>query len=111
MYAGLVLEIGEAAEVLSRPRSPYTRALLSSLPGWGSHYSREKLATIQGSVPDPARPEMGCPFAPRCPLVSERCLEAVPPLVRDVDGRQVPAEAGGDASGSAYRCVVPGVKA
>ena len=111
MYAGLVLEIGETREVLSRPRSPYTRALLDSLPGWGSHYSLEKLATIQGSVPDPSRPEPGCPFAPRCPLVSARCLQAVPPLVRDLDGRQVPAEAGGAESGSAYRCVVSGVKA
>ena len=103
MYAGLVLEIGQTAEVLARPRSPYTRALLDSLPGWGSHYSREKLATIQGSVPDPARPESGCPFAPRCPLAVARCRQAVPALVQDRDGRQ--------AEGSAYRCIFPGVKA
>jgi peptide/nickel transport system permease protein len=110
MYGGLVLETGRTAEVLARPRSPYTRALLGSLPGWGSHYSREMLATIQGSVPDPARPEPGCPFAPRCPLAVDRCRQAVPPLVRDRDGRQVPAEAAGEERGNSYRCIFPGVK-
>jgi peptide/nickel transport system permease protein len=124
MYAGLVLETGPSAEVLTRPRSPYTRALLGSLPAWGSHYSRENLATIKGSVPDPAHPEPGCPFAPRCPLAVDRCRQAVPPLVRDQGGQQVPAEtAGGELGraggqldraaeepGSAYRCIFPGVK-
>ena len=117
MYAGLVLEAGQTSEVLVRPRSPYTRALLDSLPGWGSHYSGEKLATIPGSVPDPSRPEPGCPFAPRCPLAVARCLEAIPALVRDQDGRQVASESaseqaedGAGKPGSAYRCIFPGVK-
>jgi peptide/nickel transport system permease protein len=99
MYAGLVMEEGPAAEVLARPRSPYTRALMAALPGWGSHYLREKLLTIQGTVPDPTHPEPGCPFAPRCPLATERCRTAVPALVRDS-----PRDPG------AYRCIVPGVK-
>ncbi len=102
MYAGLVLEAGPAGLVLSKPRSPYTRALLDALPSWGSHYSRETLRTIAGSVPDPTRHEPGCPFAPRCPLAVERCREAVPPLVRD--------SADGAAGDAAYRCIFPGVK-
>ncbi len=113
MYGGLALEEGVAVDVLNRPRSPYTRALLDALPGWTSHYTRDRLATIQGSVPDPTRPEPGCPFAPRCPLVTERCRASVPPLVRDMDGRQIDAFSGGRAGiaeGSAYRCVIPGVK-
>ena len=101
MYAGLVLEEGPTAAVLSAPRSPYTRALLDALPAWGSHYGREKLRTIPGSVPDPTHHEPGCPFAPRCPLVVERCLTAIPPLARN--GREP------DGHG-AYRCIFPGVK-
>lgn len=111
MYAGLVLEAGPTSVVLSQPRSPYTRALLDALPSRGSHYSREKLLTIAGSVPDPTRLEQGCPFAPRCPLVVERCRAEIPPLVRDEGERQVPLASSDEAfSGGVYRCIFPGAK-
>jgi peptide/nickel transport system permease protein len=99
MYAGLVLEFGPASEVLGTPRSPYTRALLKSLPAWGSHYRRDILFSIPGGVPDPTRPEPGCPFEPRCPLASSACSLSVPPLVQDSE--QIHGQ---------YRCIVPGVK-
>jgi oligopeptide/dipeptide ABC transporter ATP-binding protein len=102
MYAGLVLEAGPADRVLSQPRSPYTRALLDALPSWGSHYSRETLRTIAGSVPDPTRHEPGCPFAPRCPLAVERCRGGVPALMQDS------ADEAPDSG--TYRCIFPGVK-
>jgi oligopeptide/dipeptide ABC transporter ATP-binding protein len=111
MYAGLVLEAGPSAQVLSRPRSPYTRALLNALPSWGSHYSRETLVTIPGTVPDPTNHAPGCPFAPRCPLAQGRCAEAIPPLARDEGDRQVPVIAAEEAVGGAYRCIFPGEKA
>jgi len=114
MYAGLVLETGEAAEVFRRPRSPYTRSLLSALPAWGSHHSRDSLFTIKGSVPDPTHPEPGCPFAPRCYLAVDECARAIPPLS---SGTAPPADAAGaTGSGGAaavpslYRCIIPGVK-
>ena len=100
MYAGLVLEEGPAGSVLSRPRSPYTRALLDALPGWGSHYGTQALRSIPGSVPDPTRPEPGCPLAPRCKLAVDKCRAAVPGLV----GSDEPGTPG------SYRCIFPGVK-
>jgi oligopeptide/dipeptide ABC transporter ATP-binding protein len=138
MYGGIVLEIGPAREVLTAPCSPYTRALLRSLPSWGSHYSREALSTIPGGVPDPSQPEPGCPFAPRCPLLRDECVREIPPMQSTDRELQSPAAAGGllprqsDAGGAfaaegeprydpggveshpdrahEYRCVVPGVK-
>ena len=109
MYAGLVLEAGPTRVVLSDPRSPYTRALLDALPSWGSHYSREMLRTIPGSVPDPTHHEPGCPFAPRCPLVVDRCRAGIPPLVRDAGEKQV-VMASDEQGEGAYRCIFPGVK-
>ncbi len=99
MYAGIVLESGSGREVLTRPRSPYTRALLDALPSWGSHYSTRNLYTIKGTVPDPTHPEPGCPFAPRCRFVEDRCVAEVPLLRSDAD-----------QTDSAYRCIHTGVK-
>jgi peptide/nickel transport system permease protein len=81
MYGGLEMEAGPAAAITSAPFHPYTRALLAASPRFGSHYSRERLVSIPGKVTDPAHPEPGCPFAPRCPQAGERCVHGVPPLV------------------------------
>ena len=66
MYGGLVMEQGPAAAVLHAPRHPYTRALLDAHLPLGVHYTEQPLHAIPGNVPDPLRPEPGCPFAPRC---------------------------------------------
>lgn len=108
MYGGLVLESGPSGEVLRRPRSPYTRALLESVPEWGRHYADVRLPTIVGTVPDPVKPEPGCPFAPRCSLVREECRTQIPPMT-PVDISPAAGMPGG-AGGGGYRCVVPGVK-
>jgi peptide/nickel transport system permease protein len=80
MYGGLIMESGAAGDIVNNPRHPYTKALLAASPRFGSHYSRERLLSIPGKVGDPASPEPGCPFAPRCALASARCAEAVPEL-------------------------------
>jgi oligopeptide/dipeptide ABC transporter ATP-binding protein len=76
MYLGRVVETGPAAEVMARPLHPYTQALFASLPGRG----RARMHA-QGEPPSPRTPPSGCHFRTRCPRVTARCAEAVPPLV------------------------------
>jgi peptide/nickel transport system ATP-binding protein len=65
MYLGRIVEIGQTEEMLSAPRHPYTRALLSVVP------EAEQLEPqiLEGEAPDPTRVPGGCRFHPRCPLV------------------------------------------
>jgi len=82
LYAGLVLEIGRAEDVLSTPRSPYSQGLVRSLAETG------EISYIPGRIPDPGSVrDDQCPFADRCPLVSERCL-VERPLIRPIAPRQ-----------------------
>jgi len=106
MYGGLVMESAPAASIYSHAVHPYTKALLAASPRFGSHYSSERLTVIPGRVADPANPEPGCPFAPRCTEAAEgstaatgSCRSGLPPLA-----------AVGIATGNAdslheYRCI------
>jgi peptide/nickel transport system ATP-binding protein len=78
MYAGVIAEQGEVAQIFHYPRHPYTQALLASLP---NRAKRGKiLHSIPGTVPNPAyRPE-GCPFHPRCPFAIETCRIQFPEM-------------------------------
>lgn len=80
MYGGRLLEIGPAAELLTRPRSPYTAALLESLPRV-SNPPHTRLRTIAGRPPRLVDPDPGCRFADRCPRVEDRCRLESPPMV------------------------------
>ncbi|MCL2070580.1 MAG: dipeptide/oligopeptide/nickel ABC transporter ATP-binding protein, partial [Treponema sp.] len=73
MYGGLVMEEAASKTIVSDPKHPYTKALLSASPRFGSHYSRERLKVIPGKVAEPASPEPGCPFAPRCAEAADEC--------------------------------------
>lgn len=75
MYGGLIMETGPSKEIIENPRHPYTKALLASSPKFGTSYRDHELHAISGRVTDPAKPEAGCPFAPRCSLASEKCRE------------------------------------
>jgi oligopeptide transport system ATP-binding protein len=88
MYAGRIVETGDAGTVLSRPRHPYTSALIASQPGLDPASPKRRLPTIAGSPPLARGRPAGCPFAPRCPLAAEVCREVIPPL-RHVDARMV----------------------
>ena len=100
LYAGRVVESGSAAQVLHRPRHPYTKGLLASLPKVSER--RRRLAPIPGRFPDLASPPAGCVFHPRCHFALERCkaepqvLEGTSHLVRcwradEVEGTAWPA--------------------
>ena len=73
MYGGLIMEKGTSAQIIKNPRHPYTKALLASTPKFGSHYTEQELSSIPGRVTDPASPESGCPFAPRCGFKKDEC--------------------------------------
>jgi oligopeptide/dipeptide ABC transporter ATP-binding protein len=83
MYAGEVVEEGPAAQVLARPRHPYTLALLECIPhrDWAAGGAR-MIRPIPGNVPDPLRPLAGCRFHPRCRFAKQSCTDAPPPLER-----------------------------
>ena len=66
MYLGRIVEEGPAEELLSNPRHPYTRALLSVVP----EAEEMEQVILQGEAPDPTRIPPGCRFHPRCPLVA-----------------------------------------
>jgi oligopeptide/dipeptide ABC transporter ATP-binding protein len=66
MYLGRIVEEGPAEELLSNPRHPYTRALLSVVP----EVEEMEQLILQGEAPDPTRIPPGCRFHPRCPLVA-----------------------------------------
>ena len=89
MYLGRIVEVGAAEQIVRAPRHPYTRALLAVLPSRSAPRSgrREILA---GEVPDASRLPAGCRFAPRCPLVFERCHREEPALVQ-LEGGQASA--------------------
>jgi peptide/nickel transport system ATP-binding protein len=80
MYAGRAVEHGSVDDIFYRPTMPYTMGLLAAVPRPDLDRSR-RLVPIEGSPPSLVALPPGCPFAPRCPLVQDRCLEAEPPLV------------------------------
>ncbi len=81
MYAGQVVESGRTANILDRPRHPYTLALLAADPHVNTaHDMPERLATIKGQVPQPKDWPSGCRFMARCQFAGSACTVPVPLL-------------------------------
>ncbi len=90
MYLGKIVELGPAADVIERPRHPYTRALVSAIPAPDPETERTRQRIIlAGDPPSPLNPPAGCAFHPRCPHAQEKCQLAVPPLAADGPTREV----------------------
>jgi peptide/nickel transport system ATP-binding protein len=73
MYGGEIVEEGPTAEVLRRPRHPYTRGLLACAPAAGADKRAAPLDPIRGQVPPLGARPAGCFFAPRCPHALLAC--------------------------------------
>ncbi|WP_455358639.1 ABC transporter ATP-binding protein [Streptomyces sp. SYSU K21746] len=101
MYLGKVVEVGDRASIYTRPRHPYTHALLSAVPeatvgGEADSEPRERIR-LAGDVPSPVHPPSGCRFRTRCWKAQEKCAAEEPPLVR----------IGGNAEGHLTACHFP----
>ncbi|HWH15923.1 MAG TPA: ABC transporter ATP-binding protein, partial [Miltoncostaeaceae bacterium] len=94
MYAGRPVETGSCAEVLGRPRHPYTRALLGAAPPADRRVDR--LQPVEGAPPSPADLPPGCAFHPRCPDRVAACTSERP-------------EPAGDGGTHTWACHVPAV--
>jgi oligopeptide/dipeptide ABC transporter ATP-binding protein len=79
MYAGQIVELAPARELLRRPLHPYTRALMASVPKLSGGAAR--LTAIPGTVPRIGDFPPGCRFAPRCPIAKPECSENIPELL------------------------------
>jgi peptide/nickel transport system ATP-binding protein len=78
MYAGRLVEEAPTSEIFARPRHPYTKHLISSLPRIGDDTPRKGL---EGTPPNLADPPAGCRFHPRCPIAMDKCKTSAPPML------------------------------
>ena len=81
MYLGRIVENGSLQEILDQPQHPYTQALLSAAPviGEGADSKEKKsIIKLEGDIPSPSHPPMGCHFHPRCPLAEPQCKQSYP---------------------------------
>ncbi|MFR9789263.1 ABC transporter ATP-binding protein [Streptomyces sp. MB22_4] len=85
MYLGKIIEVGDRDSIYTRPRHPYTHALLSAVPEVdltdGQTGGRERIR-LAGDVPSPISPPSGCRFRTRCWKAQDKCATQEPPLVR-----------------------------
>lgn len=86
MYAGQIVEIGAAEQVLLCPRHPYTQKLLKATPRLTGE---EKPEFIPGRPPDLVNPPSGCRFHPRCPYVMDVCRVKEPSIFEPEKGQKV----------------------
>ncbi|MBY0260883.1 MAG: ABC transporter ATP-binding protein, partial [Phycisphaerales bacterium] len=107
MYAGRVIETGPVIDIFHRPRHPYTKALLESIPKQGrtpaSAGTPRRLPTIEGIVPSLFDLPKGCRFQDRCRFRQQLCIDREPTLDPVPAGNAKPGGGGGDAVSASPR--------
>jgi peptide/nickel transport system ATP-binding protein len=79
MYLGRLVEVADTDTLFHRPRHPYTRMLLDTIPDLAM--TGRQRTPVGGEVPSPINPPDGCAFHPRCPFANERCKRERPELL------------------------------
>ncbi len=87
MYAGRKVEEAPVQRLFERPRHPYTRALMASMPLMDTKLRR--LPEIAGMLPPPCQLQSGCAFAPRCAQAQPHCRNEAPAFETDAEGHGV----------------------
>ncbi|MET8691498.1 ABC transporter ATP-binding protein [Streptomyces bauhiniae] len=85
MYLGKIIEVGDRDSIYTRPRHPYTHALLSAVPEVsvaGEEAPARERIRLAGDVPSPIDPPSGCRFRTRCWKAQDKCASEEPPLVQ-----------------------------
>ncbi|EGQ2780860.1 dipeptide ABC transporter ATP-binding protein [Staphylococcus pseudintermedius] len=80
MYLGHILEQGPADAIYENPQHPYTQSLISAIPDINP-IQRKKRILLEGDLPSPSHPPVGCPFHTRCPVAEARCAQQKPQAV------------------------------
>ena len=84
MYLGKIMESAKSDKIFSRPKHPYTEALLNAIPRRGAHGHRRRVV-LKGDIPSPVNPPSGCVFHTRCKYAEDICKQEIPPLTSLAD--------------------------
>jgi peptide/nickel transport system ATP-binding protein len=90
MYAGRIVELAPADELVEDPKHPYTQALLAAVPEADPANRTRRRPVVSGEPPDPSALPAGCAFHPRCPVaVTDKSDRIIPPLIELYPGHLV----------------------